>query len=185
MTASSRLLNPADTVLVVIDIQERLVAAMEEKVARHVIERTELLCFGAAQLNVPIMMTEQYPKGLGATVEQLRLETVKPHEKISFSCLDCRSFEEELRDKGRNQVVLAGMETHICVYQTAVALVEQGYQVTVPLDAVCSRRKENWRNGLDLMRGAGVSVSNSETVLFELLREASGDAFKAISKRIK
>lgn len=179
------LLDRNDAVLVIVDVQERLSAVMaqREKVVVNCLHLVE----GADLLGLPLIVTEQYPKGLGPTVTELREKVTlyDPVEKITFDCCRESSFSRRLLETGRKKVILAGMETHVCVLQTALGLMKEGYSVHVAEDAVCSRAKENFRAGLEFMRDAGAVISCTETVLFQLLERAGTSEFKAISAIIK
>jgi nicotinamidase-related amidase len=172
------------TVLVVVDIQERLLPAMTGK--DEVLNCIRQLVDGFTALSLPILHTEQYPKGLGQTVPELaaRLER-DPIEKTCFGCCGEPTFMNELQALDRRQIVLVGIETHVCVAQTALQLLDQGYEVHVAADAVASRTPANRDVGLRRMEGAGVEVSSVEMALFELLQEGSGDVFKQVVKIIK
>ena len=155
---------------------------------QHVIDNTSLLIEAAKLLKVPIVLTEQYPKGLGPTVKELTKlipAEVKPVEKIHFSCCGEPGFLNALKEIGRPKVILAGMETHICVLQTALGLLAEGYGVHFVSDAVCSRKKSNYEVGLGVAREAGCVITSTETVLFQLLEQAGTDEFKKISKMVK
>lgn len=174
--------------LLVIDIQERLVAAMPEAAREETLACTGRLLQSAALLEIPTILTEQYPQGLGATeaaVKQSLPSEYRRFEKTSFSCCNASGFCETGLIAGRNQVVIAGMETHVCVLQTAFDLQRRGYRVFVVEDAVCSRSADHKRNALDRMRQAGIPVTNSESVLFEWLQDSSHEQFRAISKLVR
>ena len=178
-------LDTGNTVLVIIDIQERLAAVMK---AREAVVNNCLHLIEIAKLySVPVVVTEQYPKGLGHTVEEIRkaLPDYKPIEKLTFSCCDEKSFTDEIENFRGKTVVLAGMETHVCVLQTCIGLVRDGFSVHLVKDAVCSRSKENWKTALEFMRDAGAVVTCTEIVLFQLLKRAGTEEFKLISKRIR
>jgi nicotinamidase-related amidase len=132
-------------------------------------------------------VTEQYPKGLGPTVTEIKdsLQPYAPIEKITFSCCGEKSFLDAASGTGKNQIILVGMETHVCVLQTCIDLLQAGHVVHVVSDAVCSRSFENYRTALEYMRDAGAVITCTETVLFQLLERAGSDEFRAISKRIK
>ena len=170
--------------LVVIDIQERLAAAMPEKPRQQTIHHTALLAEAAAELGVPVVRTEQYPKGLGGMVTELQAVAGNTVEKTCFSCFAAAGFPSAL-DGMRRQIVLTGMETHVCVLQTAMEMHQAGYQVFVVEDGVCSRHKRHHRNALARMRQAGVIITNVESVLFEWLRDAAHPAFKRLSRLIR
>jgi nicotinamidase-related amidase len=167
-----------------IDIQERLVSAM--KYGEQIIQNTNTIVSLAQKLGVPIIVTEQYPKGLGKTVSDVsnNLNESLTYEKTTFS--GCTSeVTSALKGLGRRKIIITGMETHVCVFQTARDLLLQGYQVFVVKDAVCSRTKENYLNGLSLMSSMGALVTNTETVFFDLLKQAGTPLFKELSKLIK
>jgi nicotinamidase-related amidase len=173
------------TALIIIDMQERLFTAMhdKEKLMRNVIK----LIRGAQVLEIPIVMTEQYPKGLGPTLPEIKalLPDIKPIEKVSFNCCDEGVFCQALEALKRKQVLIAGIEAHICVYQTAMALSRAGYEVQVVGDCVSSREPENKLVSLFKMGAAGISPTTMEMALFELLKVARGDKFKQISNIVK
>lgn len=174
-----------DALLVIVDIQERLAVAMSEK--DRVIANTKHLIEAAKLLNFPLLVTEQYPKGLGPTVQELN-EALLPSpaiEKLTFSCCGETSFMEAVKNTNRKQIILVGMETHVCVLQTCIDLLSEGYVLHVVSDAICSRSDSNYRTALEYMRDAGAVITCTETVLFQLLEKAGSDEFKAISRRIK
>lgn len=191
MTPKILELVPSRSVLLVVDVQERLAAVMPEQGASPV-KNIDLLLEAAQLLGVEVVVTEQYPKGLGPTVPALkeRLASVpnRTLEKIEFDATKnevIATHLDGLRSQGRTHVVLTGMEAHICVYQTARGLVSQGFQVQVAHDATASRTKSNAMLGRKLWSEAGAVVSGTETVLFDWLGKAGGDAFKTISKRLR
>jgi nicotinamidase-related amidase len=178
-------LNPEKTVLLLIDFQERLFPVMfdKEKLLRNVLK----LIKGAQVLEIPIILTEQYPKGLGPTLPEIKalLPNAKTIEKTCFSCCDEPSFMEELAGLKRQQVLVAGIEAHICVYQTAMALARAGYDVQPVSDALASRDPDNKAAALLKMGAAGLSATTVEMALFELLKAAGTDKFKQISNIVK
>jgi nicotinamidase-related amidase len=178
-------LNTGSTVLLLIDLQEKLFAVMheKEKLLRNVVK----LIQGSKALGIPIILTEQYPKGLGPTLPEIKklIPEIKPVEKVCFDCTDETSFNKALESKKRKQVLIAGIEAHICVYQTAMALARAGYQVEVVGDCVASRDPENKLAALLKMGAGGVSPTTTEMALFELLKVAEGDKFKQISNIVK
>jgi nicotinamidase-related amidase len=173
------------TVLLLIDFQEKLFAVMheKEKLLRNVVK----LILGAKALGIPIILTEQYPKGLGPTLPEIKelVPDIKPVEKVCFNCTDEASFNKALESKKRKQVLIAGIEAHICVYQTAMALARSGYQVEVVGDCMASRDPENKIAALLKLGSMGVSPTTMEMALFELLKVAEGDKFKQISNIVK
>jgi len=179
------LLDKNEIVLVIVDIQERLAAVMSDR--QRVVDNCLHLIEASKLLNIPVLLNEQYPKGLGPTVTDIReaLHTYEPLEKVTFSCCRGGSFLKALEASGRKKVILAGMETHVCVLQTVIDLLRAGYPVHVVKDATCSRTLENFNVGSEFMRDAGAVITCTETILFQLLEKAGTEEFKNISKRIK
>lgn len=172
--------------LVVVDVQEKLCRAMDQKVLEKLTNNISILMDAASELGLPTIATEQYVKGLGETLPMLKEKLVAPAlEKMTFSCCSGEGFLEALAVTGRRQVILTGMESHVCVLQTALELLSNGYVVHLVTDAVMSRRKENWRTALQTMTSAGVVVTTTEAVLFQLLRVAGTDEFKKLSKLVR
>lgn len=171
--------------LVIIDMQTRLLSAMPQEAMQAVIKHCAILAQAATMLEVPILLTEQYPQGLGNTAPELLafLPNIKPVEKLSFSCMSEPKFSRQLT-RDHSQVIIAGMEAHICVLQTALDL-QNSKQVFVAEDAIISRNPANKANAIARMREAGCIISNTESIVFEWLGKADGDAFKAISKLIR
>jgi len=173
-------------VLAVIDVQERLVPTMDPQVYRKVLANIELLRKAAEELQIPVVATEQYPKGLGHTVAELQAACSEGAiEKLSFGCCGEPGFMARLQALGRSEVLVTGMEAHVCVYQTVLGLVESGYKVHLVRDAICARGEDDYLNALDLAREAGAVVTTTETAAFQLLKVAGSPEFKAISKLIK
>ncbi len=178
------MLNVDNTVLLVIDIQGKLAELMHER--DSLFENAGRLIRGAGVLGVPVIWTEQNPDGLGPTVAPIASLLDPPAiSKLSFSCWGEPRFVEEIEKLNRRQVLVSGIETHICVYQTTADLLEQGYEVHVVADAVSSRTAENRRIGLQKMKHAGATLTSVESALFELLRVAEGERFKAILRIVK
>ncbi len=177
-------LTKEESILMVIDIQEKLLLAMKH--GKKVVKNTNILLQIAKALEIPVVVTEQYPKGLGNTVGDVMINTqeIKAYEKLTFS--GCTSeVAQELEKKDKGKVIIVGMETHVCVFQTVRELLRLGYQVFVVSDAVCSRSKENFKNGMSLMKDMGAVITNTETVFFDLMKEAGTPEFKELSKLIK
>ncbi len=184
MATNDTLCRASDSQLVIIDIQEKLGGAMPDKVLKRVLQHTRLLLDSSRLLEIPVLATTQYPRGLGdlhADIAARLPDTHSPLEKTSFSCCGCSAFNQALEARGRDQIVLTGMESHVCVLQTALELGAQGKQVFVIADAVCSRRLENYHNALQRMQQAGIIIASTESVIFEWLRDASHAHFKTIS----
>jgi len=171
---------------VIVDVQSKLATAMPADAMQVVIKNCGILAQVSGMLGVPVIATEQYPKGLGNTVPELSawLTAVHPVEKTTFSCMAEPKFSRQLT-RDHTQVILAGMEAHICVLQTALDLIACGKQVFVVEDAVISRSHANKANALARLRDAGCIITNTESVVFEWLGAAEGDVFKAASKLIR
>ncbi|HSW40214.1 MAG TPA: hydrolase [Acidobacteriota bacterium] len=181
----TELLDRERSVLVVIDLQERMLPHVHEH--ERMLKRIDLLLSAAAVMNVPVLLTEQYPKGLGRTVEEIRLvfPSLQPMEKTCFSCVPAPGFIDRLSFLKRDQVVLAGVETHICVTQTAFDLAERGENVFVVTDATSSRRPADCRTGLKRLGQRGITLLPAEAVVFEWLRCSGNDEFKALQPKLK
>jgi nicotinamidase-related amidase len=183
-------LVPESTALLVVDVQERLAAAMPEAALERLVANTGILLDAAKILGLRVLASEQYPKGLGPTVPALAAKLsalgVTPTAKMTFdACSDLAVARGLARDPVPRAVVVAGMESHVCVFQTARELVKRGYATYVVADAVCSRREDNRALGLALAERAGAFVVPTETVVFDLLERAGTDAFKAVSKLVR
>ena len=174
-----------NTVLLVVDIQEKLARVMPDR--QVLLENLEKIIKGAQVLGIPILLTEQNPEGLGPTIPEIAhlLPNIQPIRKLSFSCCGSDRFIQTLKAVSRKQVLIAGIETHVCVYQTAVDLLNLRYEVQVVADAVSSRTVENRYIGLEKIKHAGAALTSTETALFELLRVAEGAKFKELLKIVK
>jgi nicotinamidase-related amidase len=179
-------LSASTSQLVVIDIQPKLCGVMDADSVQSVINNTALLLQAARLCEVPVIATEQYPQGLGETSPEIKLhlDPVQPIAKTAFSACDEPKFNQHLH-RDRPQVVITGMEAHICVLQTALDLLAAGKQVFIVEDAIISRKENNRANAVARMRQAGCIITNTESVLFEHLRNAQHPAFKTISKLIR
>lgn len=179
------MLRKDDTVLVLIDIQGKLAEIVHE--SEFVIGNIAKITQGARLLDLPILWLEQYPKGLGRTTEEIaqHLTDLTPIEKITFSAYDTTEFVEQLKATGRKKVLIVGIETHICVYQTAAHLLQNGYEVEVVADCVSSRTELNNKIGIEKMVQLGAKTTSVEMALMEMQQIAKGDIFKAISQLIK
>ncbi len=182
-------LSPASTVLLVVDVQERLAAAMPPEALERLVKNTGILLETAKLLGMKVLASEQYPKGLGPTLpalaDRLREVGATPLPKTTFDACADLAIARALSDAAPRAVVIVGMETHVCVFQTARELVKRGYAAHVVADAVTSRREENRVLGLSLCERAGAIVTPTETVAFDLLGEAGTDAFKAVSRLVR
>jgi nicotinamidase-related amidase len=171
--------------LVVVDIQERLLPAIFEK--ERVIRNARRLIQGASILNILILITEQYRKGLGQTVPEIAeiIPSCSPLEKLSFSACGANGFLNQLAEKGLTDIIICGIECHVCVCQTSLDLLDLGYRVFVVADAISSRTSENYRIGLERMRHCGASIVSAEMVLYELLEQAGTQEFKQVLSLVK
>ena len=181
-------LQRTNTTLVLIDVQQKLMPVIDG--ADAVLRNLERLIRGAHILGIPVLVTEQYVKGLGATVEVIRqtLEETsgyRPIEKDCFSAHGCAAFSAQLSAMNRRQIVIAGVETHVCVYQTVIDLLGAGFEVTIAADAVSSRTPENRDIALRRMISEGAKLSSTEMALFELTGVSGTDEFRSISRLIK
>jgi nicotinamidase-related amidase len=174
-------------VLVVIDVQEKLCVAMDKDVLEKLSKNIGILLESAAELDLPVLVTEQYVRGLGATLPELKEKAASAahYEKMTFSCCGCSDFVAALKATGRTQVIITGMETHVCVLQTVIELREAGFTVHIVKDAVMSRNKQNWETAIQTMTLAGAVPTCTESVLFQLLKIAGTDEFKKLSKLVK
>jgi nicotinamidase-related amidase len=179
------MLSRASAVLVVIDIQGNLFQAMQDK--ENLLVNALKVIKGAKIFNLPIIVTEQTPVKLGQTVPQViqEINGIEPISKETFSCWANEPFREKLESFSHRKVIVIGIESHVCVYQTTMDLIQNGYTVYVVADAVSSRTKENSAIGIEAMKDAGARITNAEMVLFELLRSAGDAKFKEIYKIVK
>ena len=174
-----------DTIALVIDVQEKLFPHIFE--AEKLERNLNILVEGLTLLHIPIIVSEQYKKGLGETIPSIK-ELVKdyPHtEKTSFSCCDEPIIQEKIELSGKRNIILVGVESHVCLLQTAIDLKERGFNPIVVADCISSRTAENKQIALTRYQQEGVVLTTYESILFELCRYAQGDAFKAISKLVK
>lgn len=179
------MLEVGDTVFALVDVQGRLAQTMADR--ERLFDNLQRLVKGMRALAIPILWLEQNPRGLGPTIPELAalLTDLQPIPKLTFSCCRCPAFMEALQAVGRRQVLLAGIEAHVCIYQTAMDLQAQGYHVEVVADAVSSRTAQNREIALMRLRDAGISLTSVEMALFELLKVAEGPAFKEILAIVK
>jgi nicotinamidase-related amidase len=183
---SDRLLKVETSCLLVVDIQEKFVPIIHEY--DRVVERARVMLEGAGLLGVPVIVSEQYPKGLGKTVPDLVEafpEKAEVHDKTAFGCLGDGAIRERVESLGRKQVIVCGIETHICVNQTVHQLLEAGFEVHLIEDALGSRAPENREIGLAKMRASGAISSCAEMALFELMGGAKHPNFKEVQALIK
>jgi nicotinamidase-related amidase len=183
---NSSLLRADDTLLMVIDMQEPFLRGIWER--DRVVENVATLMKAAKILRVPIVPTLQYQERMGGCIPEIaRLLPAlsEPFDKLSFSCMGDDAITSEVNRSGRKQVLLCGVETHVCVHQTALDLQALGFQVHVAADAVSSRTERNWQVGLERMRSAGIQISSVEMAAFELMVEAGTPEFREIISLLK
>ncbi len=182
-----RSLEPDQCVLIVIDIQEKLLPPIFEK--DRLVKNSQLLIRLAGVLEIPVIVSTQYAKGLGGTIPEIAslVTTTSAIDKTMFSCFGSDVFCATMKrlPGNRTTVLLCGMESHICVTQTALAALRDGYLVHVASDAVSSRTEWNWKIGLERMRDAGAVISSAEMMMYELLRSSSAPAFKELLPFLK
>ena len=172
----------------IVDIQTHLTAVMPAKVLARLQRNAGLLVKAATTLRVPVFASEQYPQGLGnlePDIAKLLPDTAKRYEKTCFSVTGAEGFLEEIASSGRKQIILAGIEAHICVLQTAFLLLQEGYTVFVVADAVCSRHRESYETALERLRLAGAVITDAESVIFEWMRDSRHPHFKELQGLIR
>lgn len=179
------MLSSGRVVMVVVDVQEKLIPHIWEK--EKIIRNMQILIKGMKILDVPILLTEQYPEGLGKSIPGIRnlLPDVSAISKMTFDCCGNENFMDRINGLKRKQILLCGIESHVCIYQTAIGLRSEGYEVDVVADSVSSRTEGNKEIALQKMRDSGVGITSVETVLFELLKTAEGKEFKEILKLVR
>lgn len=179
------MLNVENTVFLMIDIQEKLVNMLKNSM--EIANNNAILAKTAQIMGVPVILTEQYPQGLGSTVSSVKsfVDGANIFEKTTFSALKVEEVKAKLEETGKKNVVLTGIESHICVYQTARELLEAGYNVFVVKNACASRSKKDYRTALELMRDYGAKLTCVETVLFELLESSKNPHFREVQLLIK
>ena len=182
--------TPDDAVVLIVDVQERLASAMKGKRMQRVIRNIGILCEMAKHFDIPVVVSEQYRKGLGPTVAAIEealagLSSVARIDKLEFSVCKSQAFENRATTGPRAQWIVAGMESHVCVYQTVRDLRASGMSVHVPADAVISRTGDNRKVGLRLMEQAGAVITSTETLVFDALQVAGTDKFRALSTHIR
>lgn len=180
------MLNTEDSLLVIIDIQEKLVNAVPD--GKEIVSNFEKIAHCADILNIPTIVTEQYPKGLGQTVKDLKdsiSEGTFTVEKTYFSAMRENDFKNGISSLGRKQIILGGIETHICVLQTAYDLIKEGYEVYILKDCTSSRNPSDNETGIELLKQYGAKVTRSEIAIFEWLKSSKNPHFKEIQTLIK
>jgi nicotinamidase-related amidase len=185
MMIKPELLDKDKSLLLLIDIQEKLYPSIHER--EKMLARIDLLASAATLMHIPVMATEQYPKGLGKTLPEITgiISGVQPIEKIDFSCFPAPGFQDQLAAYQRKQIIVTGIEAHICVAQTALDLLNNGFEVVLVADGVGSRRPLDSEIALRRLVHSGAVVTTAESVVFEWLRRAGSEPFKALQSRIK
>ena len=179
------MLNAENSLILLIDIQEKLVNMLEKDT---ISSKAAKLLNAAGILEIPCIITEQYPKGLGPTVEELKLETTDKtvfFEKTAFSAMQESGFKEILRNYNRKNIIICGIEAHVCVYQTVSDLITEGYNVEIVQDITASRKETEFQTGMEKMKQLGANVTSLEIVLFELIKTSKHPHFKEIQGLIK
>lgn len=179
------ILDKDDSLLLIVDVQERLVKALDKDI---IVTKTAFLAQAAKILDIPIIATEQYPNGLGVIVPEVKEQLPQDTpviEKTSFSALKAQGFLDVLKSYDKKQVVVCGIETHVCVHQTVADLLAHGYEVYVAKDACASRAKYEFKQGIERMQANGAKISCVEIILFEWLGDAKNPNFKEIQSLIK
>ncbi len=182
------MLNSLDSLLLVIDIQEKLTNMLEEDVRAQIVEKSQKLVAAAKTMGIDIAVTEQYPKGLGQTIQGIKDilgENYRPYEKTAFNALYESDILSKMKSHNKRQVVICGIESHICVLQTACALMEEGYEVYIAKDICASRKKSEFKCAMELLRQEGAKICSLEIILFEWLKGAKHPNFKEVQALIK
>lgn len=187
---SKQLISAERCQLMVIDLQEKLLPAMMDW--KDILHKTEAIVATAVELEIPLLMSEQYPQGLGSTVKSvgdLAQDVTSAEAKLDFSCMAHAALASKVlaqaTERQRDQIIILGIETHVCVLQTAFDLIAHDFQVFVVADATGSRKPRDYQLGLDRMRQQGVHIVSSEMLLFEWIRKAGSESFRAVSRRVK
>ncbi|MFA5078428.1 MAG: isochorismatase family protein [Dehalococcoidia bacterium] len=181
-------INAVDAVFLLIDFQTNLAVAMKKDVYSNCENNVDLIIKSCETMKVPVIVTEQYSKGLGNTVDPIKSslkEQYRPIDKLSFSCWGDQTFRDSFKKLNKKYVLVSGIEAHVCVLQSVIDLLQQGHYVHVVSDGVCSRYKADWKKALKLMRDAGAVITTTEIAVFQLLQRAGIPEFKVISPLFK
>lgn len=176
-----------DAFLLVVDVQEKLFNAMNEKVQEMLKRNASILLNSAIKMSIPIIVSEQYRKGLGLTIDELQdyIKDEDNYEKLYFDCTKEITLLKAIEKKGKKTAIVTGIESHICVFQTVLSLLDKGYRVVVASDGVASRRKHDWHQALVMLEKAGALVYPTETIVFMLMEKAGTPEFKSLSPMFK
>ncbi len=179
------ILTKENTVLVIVDVQEKLLPYVKDK--EVVVENLRMLIRFADIMDLSILLTEHYPKGLGRTVPEIKevLKEYEPMEKVIFSCFGSEAFRSRLKELGVKTLMMAGIESHICVEQTTLDAMNAGYDVHVIADAISSRTPRNLEIGIEKMRQFGAVISSTEMAMYEIMERADTKEFKEVLKLVK
>jgi nicotinamidase-related amidase len=180
---SPELMSPADTVLLIVDVQEKLMPMIRDR--QRIAWNLRRLLDGAEAVGLKVLATEQYPQGLGGTIPELASRLGKVPSKASFSCGGCEAFASSLEELKPDKVIVAGIECHVCVQQTVLDLLSAGYRVYLPVDAVGSRYQVDYETGLKRMDSAGATLTTTEAALFEWCQVSGTPTFKKISALVR
>ncbi len=181
------MLNKNDAALIIIDVQQQLLKIMDKTISAQLINNINLFSRMFSYWDNPIIITEQYPKGLGPTCDAVKqyVPQLQPVQKVTFGSCGDEVFNQQLATLQTPNLILAGMEAHVCVLQTALQLLQKNFQVIIPADAVQSSTKLRWKTGLSIAEKAGAVISNTESVLFQMVERADTDDFKHLLGLIK
>ncbi len=187
MNIDKFMIKREDSALLVVDMQERLFAAMKEKVQKNLLKNTGILIETANLYNLPVIVSEQYRKGLGPTMEELaeKIKDTDFLEKLHFDCMKEETLSDTLTSTGKNTIIIAGIEAHVCVFQTALTLLKKRKNVIIASDAVGSRRKHDWVTALSALSAAGAVIYPTETISFMILEKAGTPEFKQLAPLFK
>jgi nicotinamidase-related amidase len=179
------ILKKEGTALVIVDVQEKLLPYVQKK--DEVVANIQMLIKFAHIMDIPVILTEHYPKGLGVTVPEIKevLEKYEPKEKVIFSCYGSLEFTKKLEELGVKRFMIAGIESHICVQQTTLDALHSGYEVHVISDAISSRTKHNYKIGIKKMKHFGAIISSTEMAMYEIMERADTKEFKEVLKLVK
>jgi nicotinamidase-related amidase len=180
-------INSNDSLLLIIDIQERLFQAMENDVQNLLKKNCAILINTAGEFKIPVIVSEQYRKGLGDTIPELKslLAETLNLEKIHFDCMKNEELKKEILKSAKKTIIITGIESHICVLQTSLSLLAEGKRVIIASDGVASRRKQDWKAALNILSDAGALIYPTETIAFMILEKAGTPEFKKLSPLFK
>ncbi len=182
------MLNTLDSLVLIVDIQEKLTKMLDEEICEQIVEKSKKITAAAKVLGINTIVTEQYPNGLGQTIQEIKDilgENYFPFEKTAFNALLENGFLSTIKSYNKKQIVICGIESHICVLQTAVALIKEGFEVYVVRDICASRKKSEFKCAMELLRQCGAKICSLEIVLFAWLKGAKNPNFKDVQALIK